>query len=205
MRELEDFLGFPARIDREKGTVVFESNCEYPNNQSDECTKLFESIERLFIDEVKLKFPLQIKEWKAIIKPTDENLSNYYSHDGIKHFIQEHKNKIIDTTTFFKPEVFYSRDQELPKLIFHFYQINYTGKLNIYNSYGLVNKCRIKYKDIKQLTPDRKESLKQKGINVNWIRNIPLFPAEQIKFDNQGIIMDFKFQELNKSNFIEEI
>jgi len=58
---------------------------------------------------------------------------------------------------------------------------------------------------MKQFTPDRIESLEKKGINVNWIRNIPLFPAEQIKFDNQGIIMDFKFQELNKSNFIEEI
>ena len=58
---------------------------------------------------------------------------------------------------------------------------------------------------MKQLTPDRIDSLKQKGINVNWIRNIPLFPAEQIKCDKQDIIMDFKFQELNKSNFSEEI
>jgi hypothetical protein len=31
------------------------------------------------------------------------------------------------------------------------------------------------------------------------------FPAEQIKFDKQDNIMAFKFQELNKSNFIEEI
>ena len=204
MRELEDFLGFPARIDKEKGTVEFESNCEFPD-QSYECKKLFESIERLFIDEVKLKFPLRIDEWKAIIEPTEENINNYYSHDGIKHFMQEHKNKLIDTTTFFKPEVFYSRDQELPNLILHFYQVNYSGKLNIYNSYGFVNKCRIKYKDIKQLTHDRIESLKQKGINVNWIRNIPLFPAEQIKFDEQDIIMDFKFHEMNKSNFSDEI
>ena len=204
MRELEDFLGFPARIDREKGTVEFESNCEFPN-QSHECKKLFESIERLFINEVNLKFPLNIKEWKAIIEPTDENISTYYSHDGIKHFMQQHKNKLINTITFFKPEVFYGRNKELPSLILHFYQVNYTGKLNIYNSYGFVNKCHIKYKDIKQLTPDRIESLKQKGINVNWIRNIPLFPAEKIEFDEQDIIMDFKFQELNKSNFNDEI
>ncbi|WP_396137541.1 hypothetical protein [Flavobacterium sp.] len=204
MRELEDFLGFPARIDREKGTVEFESNCEFPN-QSHECKKLFESIERLFINEVNLKFPLNIKEWKAIIEPTDENISTYYSHDGIKHYMQQHKNKLIDTITFFKPEVFYGRNKELPSLILHFYQVNYTGKLNIYNSYGFVNKCHIKYKDIKQLTPDRIESLKQKGINVNWIRNIPLFPAEKIEFDEQDIIMDFKFQELNKSNFNDEI
>jgi hypothetical protein len=57
---------------------------------------------------------------------------------------------------------------------------------------------------MKQLTPDRIENLKKKGINVNWIRNIPLFPAELIKFDKQDNIMDFKFQELNKSNFSEE-
>ena len=36
--ELEDFLGFPARIDKEKGTVEFESNCNYPN-QSKNCLK----------------------------------------------------------------------------------------------------------------------------------------------------------------------
>jgi hypothetical protein len=105
MKELEDFLGFPARINREKGTVEFETNCNYPN-QSDECAKLFESIERIYIDELKLKFPMHIKEWKAIIEPTNENLSNYYSHDGIKHYLQQHKNKLIDTITFFKPEVF---------------------------------------------------------------------------------------------------
>jgi hypothetical protein len=204
MKELEDFLGFPARINREKGTVEFETNCNYPN-QSDECAKLFESIERIYIDELKLKFPMHIKEWKAIIEPTDENLSNYYCYDGIKHYLQQHKNKLIDTTTFFKPEVHYGRDQKLPSLILHFYQVNYDGKLNINNSYGFVNKCSIHYKDMKQLTPDRKQNLIQNGINVNWIRNIPLFPAEQIKFDKQDIIMDFKFQELNKSNFIEEI
>jgi hypothetical protein len=83
--------------------------------------------------------------------------------------------------------------------------VNYDEKLNINNSYGFVNKCSIHYKDLKQLTPDRKQNLIQNGINVNWIRNIPLFPAEQIKFDNQDTIMAFRFQELNKSNFSDEI
>lgn len=204
MRELEDFLGFPARINREKGVVEIESNCNYPN-QSKNCLKLFESVERLFIDEARLKYPLNLKLWKVIIEPTEENISNYYSYDGIKHYLQEHKKRLIDTTTFFKPEIFYGIDQELPNLIFHFYQVNYSGKLNIYNSYGIINACSIKYKDIKQLTPDRIESLKKNGINADWIRNIPLFPAEKIEFDEQDIIMDFKFQELNKSNFNDEI
>ena len=83
--------------------------------------------------------------------------------------------------------------------------MNYDGKLNIHDSYDFVNKCNIEYKDLKHLTPDRKLNLIQNGVNVNWVRNIPLFPAELIKFDNQDTIMDFKFQELNKSNFNDEI
>lgn len=204
MIELEDFLGFPARLNKEKGTVEFDSNCEFPN-QSKECTKLFESIERLFIEDGQLKYPLNIEYWKAVFEPTEENIKKYYSPEGIKIYAQELKNRFIDNTTFLKPEIKYGKDKVLPNLILHFYQVNYSGKLNIYNSNGFVNKCSIEYKDMKQLTPDRIDSLKQKGINVNWIRNIPLFPAEQIKFDKQDIIMDFKFQELNKSNFIEEI
>ena len=204
MIELEDFLGFPARLNKEKGTVEFDSNCEFPN-QSKECSKLFESIERLFIEDAQLKYPLNIKYWKAVFEPTEENIKKYYSHEGIKIYAQELKNRLIDNTTFLKPEINYGKDKVLPNLIIHFYQVNYSGKLNIYNSNGFVNKCSIEYKDMKQFTPDRKQNLLQNGINVNWIRNIPLFPAEQIKFDTQDIIMDFKFQELNKSNFIEEI
>lgn len=204
MIELEDFLGFPTSVDKENGTIEIHSNCEFPN-QSKNCKRLFESVERLFIEDAQLKYPLNIKYWKAIFEPTEENLKKYYSHEGIKIYAQELKNRFIDNTTFLKPEINYGKDKVLPYLILHFYQVNYTGKLNIYNSYGFVNKCSIEYKDLKQLTPERIENLKQKRININWIRNIPLFPAEQIKFDKQNVIMDFKFQELNKSNFSYEI
>jgi hypothetical protein len=200
MIDLPDFYGFPARLNKEKGTVDIQTNCEFPS-QNKECKKLYESIERLFIDEAQLKYPLNIKYWKAVFEPTQENIKKYYSPEGIKVYVQELKNRFIGNITFLKPEIHYGKDKELPYLILHFYQVNYDEKLNIHNSYGFVNKCSIEYKDLKHLTPDRKQNLIQNGINVNWIRNIPLFPAEQIKFDNQDTIMDFKFQELNQSNF----
>jgi hypothetical protein len=202
--DLPDFYGFPARLNKEKGTVDIQSNCEFPN-QSKECNELLKSIERLFIDEAQLKYPLNIKYWKAVFEPTQENIKKYYSPEGIKVYVQELKNRLIGNTTFLKPEVHYGKDKELPYLILHFYQGNYDGKLNIHDSYDFVDTCIIEYKDLKHLTPDRKLNLIQNGVNVNWVRNIPLFPAELIKFDNQDTIMDFKFQELNKSNFNDEI
>ncbi|MFZ4436154.1 MAG: hypothetical protein ACOYOR_06580 [Flavobacterium psychrophilum] len=202
MIELEDFLGFPARLNKEKGTVEFDSNCEFPN-QSKECTKLFESIERLFIEDAQLKYPLNIKYWKAIIEPTEENIKQYYSQEGIILYMQKIKTQLIDTTTFFKLEVHYSQDKSLPNLILHFYEVNYKDTLNINDNYGFSDRCSVKY-NTQILTPDRIINLKKNNISYEWIRYIPLFPIEVIKFEDDNI-KKFNHQELNKSSFTDEI
>jgi hypothetical protein len=203
MIELDDFYGFPARLDKEKGTVEIESNCFYPN-QSNECKELLESIERLFIDEAKLKYPLNINHWKVIFEPTQENIKKHYSTDGIMIYLQEIKKRLIGNAIFLKPEVTFGKSAELPYFILHFYQVNYEEKLNIRNSFDFVDKCSILYKDMNQLTDDRIQNLIDNGVDIDWIRSIPLIPVEQIKFDNKGTILKFKFQELNKSSINDE-
>jgi hypothetical protein len=202
MIKLEDIYGFPVNKNKKDGTIEIESNCEYPC-QSEECENLYQSIACVFIEEQNLIFPLKIKEWKAIIEPTEENIRQYYSPAGIILYMQQLKKRLLDTTTFSKLEVNYSKDKSLPNLILHFYEVNYKDTLNVLNTYDFSDRCYVKY-NTEQLTPDRIINLSDNNINYKWIRHIPLFPIEVIKFED-GNIKKFSHQELNKSSFTDEI
>ena len=99
--------------------------------------------------------------------------------------------------------MFYPQNKSLPHLILHFYEVNYEDTLDIIDNYGFSDRCFIKY-NTEQLTPDRIINLEKNSINYKWIRHIPLFPIEIIKF-NDGNILNFNHQELNKSLFTDEI
>lgn len=201
MIKLDNIYGFPVMKNKKDGTVEIESNCDYPQ-KSVECETLYHGIERQFIEIEKLKYPLNIKEWKVKIEPTDENLKKYFSPDGIMNYLEEIKPRLIEIKTFFKIEVSYSKGKELPNIILHFYQVNYEGKLNIRNSDAFSYRCFIEY-NINQLTTLRLTTLKENNINYKWIKNIPLFPVEMIKFDKEKNINKFIHQELNKDYFQE--
>ena len=203
MIKLDDIYGFPVFNNDKDGTIEIDSNCEYPQ-KSEECENLYHSIECLFIEEQKLNFPLNINEWKEIIEPTDENIKHYFSPDGIILYIQQFKKRLLDTTTFFKLEVHYTPDKNLPNLILHFYEVNYKDSLNINDTYDFTDRCFVKY-NTEQLTSNRIINLEDNNINYKWIRHIPLFPVEIIKFDEDKNIKNFNHQELNKSSFTDEI
>lgn len=199
MIKLDDIYGFPVIQNEKDGTVEIKSDCDYPQ-QSAECESLYHEIERQYIAIEKLKYPLNIEEWKVIIEPTEENINNYFSPEGIMNYLEEIKPRLIDTKTFFKIEVSYSKGKKLPNIILHFYRVNHKGKLNIRNVDAFSYRCFIDY-NIKQLTPERISFLKETNINYKWIKNIPLFPVEMIKFDKNNNIKKFKYQELNKEYF----
>ena len=201
MEQIDNIYGFPVIQNEKDGTVEIKSDCDYPQ-QSQECESLYHGIERQFIEIEKLKYPLNIKEWKVIIEPTEENIKNYFSPEGIMNYLEEIKPRLTDTKTFFKIEVSYSKEKELPNIILHFYRVNHEDKLNIRNTDSFSYRCFIEY-NIKQLTPERITSLKENNINHKWIKNIPLFPVEMIKFDLDNNIKNFKHQELNKEYFQE--
>lgn len=202
MIKLEGIYGFPVSKNEKDGIIEINSNCEYPQ-QSEDCENLYQSIECVFIKEQNLNFPLNIKEWKAIIEPTGENIKQYYSPEGIILYMQQFKTRLIDTTTFFKLEVYYPKNKSLPNLILHFYEVNYKDTLNILNTYDFSDRCFVKY-NTDQLTPNRIINLGENNINYEWMRYIPLFPIEVIKFDDDKNIKKFNHQELNKSSFTNE-
>jgi hypothetical protein len=203
MKKLKDLYGFPVFKNEDDGTYEIENDCNYPQ-ENRACKKLYVSIERLFIEEQNLNFPLNLKEWKAVIEPTAENIKQHFSPDGIMLYMQQFKKRLLDTTTFFKLEVNYSKNKSLPNLILHFYEVNYKDTLNVVNTYDFSDRCFVKY-NTEQLTPDRIINLGENNINYEWIRYIPLFPVEVIKFDEDKNIKKFNHQELNKSSFTDEI
>lgn len=160
----------------------------------------------MLIAEEELNYPLKIEEWNLIIEPTNENILKYYSLDGFKLFIDENKDKFIDTITFYKPEVMYVNDEDdLPYIIFHFYKVSYEGELNILTTFDFSDNCLISYKFTNQFNARRIEKLIDSGINEILIQYIPMFPVEIIKFNDNGDIINFRHQELNKPIYNKNI
>ena len=200
---LQDIYGFPVTKNEKDGSIEIDNNCEYPQ-QSEDCENLYQSIEWVIIEEEELNFPLHLKEWNVTLEPTEKNIKQYYSLEGIVLYLQQFKTKLIDTTTFFKLEVYYPNDESLPSLILHFFEVNYEDTLNIIDNYGFSDRCFVKY-NTNQLTPNRITNLGDNNINYKWIRHIPMFPIEVIKFDNDRNIKKFKHQELNRTSFTDEV
>ena len=96
MIKLDDIYGFPVIQNEKDGTVEIKSDCDYPQ-QSEECESLYHGIERQFIEIEKLKYPLNIKEWKVIIEPTEENIKEAF------HNLSNQHKKLYQT--FFQKDV----------------------------------------------------------------------------------------------------
>lgn len=191
MENIKEICGFP--IKKENEFIAIHSDCNFPL-QSLECYNLYLAIEKTILKGNEIKFPLNLKKWKEIIKPTPENLNEFFSMKGIMKFIQQYYPQLNNTITFYKPEIYYTRGNNLPTLALHFYQFNYEGKLNIKNEDELTAKCMIHTKDI-DFTSERVHALEK--YNIDWFKHIPLLPMEQIKFDEAGNVMEFQHQKLN--------
>ena len=68
MKKLESIFGFDVNLDDE-GNVVINDMCEYPQ-LSKNCQTFYNKLELIKIDESKITFPIQLKEWVVTISPT---------------------------------------------------------------------------------------------------------------------------------------
>lgn len=205
MKTIPSLFGFEATKNEEDCTISIDNNCTFPQN-SDECKQLYQAIERMLIAEEELNYPLKIEKWNLIIEPTNENILKYYSLDGFKLFIDENKDKFIDTITFYKPEIVYVNDEvDLPNIIFHFYNVSYEDDLNILCTLDFSDNCFIYYKNTNQFTASRIEKLIDSGVNEILLQYIPMFPMEIIKFNENGDTINFRHQELNKPIYNNKI
>lgn len=196
MKKLESYLGFDINLDDE-GNVVINDMCEYPQ-LSKNCQTFYNKLELIKIDESKITFPTQLKEWVVTISPTDkQTIQEYFRIDGIKKVVEENKSKLIDKVTFIKGQIYYPKKSKYPKLAVHFYQVDAKGTL-IENASQMVDFCEILYDNTKQFTPKRIDDL-EKFVNTQELYQIPCLPIELVRFDEDNNITPFLNHELAKS------
>lgn len=196
MKKLESIFGFDVNLDDE-GNVVINDMCEYPQ-LSINCQTFYNNLEQLKIDESKITFPTQLKEWVVTISPTDkETITEYFNIDGIKKVVEENKSKLIDKITFVKGEIYYPKKSKYPKLAVHFYQVVNEGGVLIDDTYDMIEFCQIYYDNTKQFTQKRIADL-DKFVNTQELFQIPFLPIEMVRFD-EDIITPFINHELSKS------
>ena len=196
MKKLESYLGFDINLDDE-GNVVIKDMCEYPNLTKN-CQEFYNRMELLKIDESKIAFPIQLKEWVVTISPTDKDtIMEYFKIDGIKKVVEENKSKLIDKVTFIKGEIYYPKKSKYPKLAVHFYQVAEDGGFLVENPSEMIYHCEIFYDNPKQFTPKRIADL-EKFVNTQELFQIPFLPIELVRFEN-GNITPFENHILAKS------
>jgi hypothetical protein len=197
MKKLESIFSFDVNFDDE-GNVVINDMCEYPQ-LSINCQTFYNNLEQLKIDESKITFPTQLKEWVVTISPTDkETITEYFKIDGIKKVVEENKSKLIDKITFVKGEIYYPKKSKYPKLAVHFYQVVNVGGVLIDDTYDMIEFCQIYYDNTKQFTQKRIADL-EKFANTQELFQIPCLPIEMVRFDENGNIKDFENHLLAKS------
>jgi hypothetical protein len=116
---------------------------------------------------------------------------DYYNIKGIKKIVDENKSKLIGKTTFIKPEVQYPKKAKYPNIHVHFYQVSDDKGTLINNVNEMINFCSIKYENVKQFTSKRLSDL-EKYINSSEIQQMTFLPMEEVRFDNNGQIIDFQ-------------
>ena len=197
MKKLESYLGFDINLDDE-GNVVINDMCEYPQ-LSKNCQTFYNKLELIKIDESKITFPIQLKEWVVTISPTDKvTIMEYFKIDGIKKVVEENKSKLIDEVTFIKGEIYYAKKSKYPKLAVHFYQVVEDDGFLVENPSELIYYFEIFYDNPKQFTPKRIDDL-EKFVNTQELFQIPFLPVELVRFDKNNNIAPFQNHELAKS------
>jgi hypothetical protein len=197
MKKLKPLFGFDTNLD-DDGNVVINDMCEYPQ-MSKNCEALHQKLELIKIDESKIIFPTQLKEFIVTINPSDnETIMEYFKIDGIKKVVEENKIKLIDKVTFIKGEIFFPKKSKYPKLAVHFYQVVNEGGVEIYDEYEMVEFCQIYYGNVKQFTPKRIAEL-EKLVNTQELFQIPCLPLELVRFNMDNNISPFLNHELAKS------
>lgn len=197
MKKLESIFSFDVNFDDE-GNVVINDMCEYPQ-LSINCQTFYNNLEQLKIDESKITFPTQLKEWVVTISPTDkETITEYFNIDGIKKVVEENKSKLIDKITFVKGEIYYPKKSKYPKLAVHFYQVVEEHGFLVENPNDLIYYFEIFYDNPKQFTPKRIADL-EKFVNTQELFQIPFLPIELVRFDENDNIKDFENHLLAKS------
>lgn len=197
MKKLESIFDFDINFDDE-GNVVINDMCDYPQ-LSKNCQTLYNKLELIKIDESKITFPIQLKDWVITINPNDkETIMEYFKIDGIKKVVEEQKSKLVKKTTFIKPEIYFPKKSKYPKLAVHFYQVVDEGGVLIDDAYDMVEFCQIYYDNTNQFTKKRIADL-EKFVNTQELFQIPCLPIEMVRFYETGGIKNFENHILAKS------
>ena len=190
MKKLKTILGLEyKRMDN--GYYSIEVNYEFP--QQSKSTQLFYNcLEEYNIIESGIQFPIRLIHWVDTINPINkETIMNYYNIRGIKKIVEENKSKLIGKKTFIKPEVSFGKKKKYPNLHVHFYQVSEDKGTLINNINEMIQFCSIQYENTKQFTSKRISDL-EIYVNTLEIRQMTFLPMEEVKFDNNGQIMDFQ-------------
>lgn len=200
MKKLKPLFGFECRLD-DDGLVEVDIECEFPEDNSN-CLKFFRQLEKQKIIDSKIDFPIRLIHWTVTINPTDRfTIMNYFTIDGLKKIVEEHKSKLIGKTTFVKPQVEYNKKVKYPNLNLHFYQISDDEGMMIFDIDDMIESCFIHYDNTKQFTSKRLTDL-EPYVNSKELQIMSFLPMELVMFNDKGEI-DFFQQHLLAKKSVE--
>lgn len=198
MKKLKPLFGFECRLD-DDGLVEVEIDCEFPEDQSN-CLKFYKQLEAQKIIDSKTDFPIRLIHWTITINPTDRfTIMNYFTIDGLKKIVEEHKSKLIGKRTFVKPQVEFNKRVKYPNLNLHFYQVSDDEGMMVFDIDDMIESCFIHYENTKQFTEKRLADL-EPYVNPMELQIMSFLPMELVRFNSKGEIDDFQQHLLAKKS-----
>ena len=201
--EFKKKYGYEVVHNKEKNTYSIIDTPLYPQS-SNKIRKLFTDIERASLFEGGAMFPNKVKFSNIEIEGDFVSMYMDFHFDGMHQLLKdENLNPLL--LTFFKPEIYYpKRSSKLPNLIINIYQFDNNGLFEFEDEFEFLDFSFINYNK-KQFTKKRLEIMKEMGLKIEEITQIPAIPLLLVKFDNTGIVEPFEYLERAKGKKLEEI
>jgi hypothetical protein len=194
--------GYDLVINDDKTCTILNTPL-FPQS-SNKSKKLYRHLERACLLDNNAKFPNKVKFSNIEIEGDFDSMYSDFHFDGIYQLLKAEKlNPLV--LTFIKPEIYYpSRRNKLPNLIINIYQFDDNGFFEIEDEFEFIEFTFIYY-NTKQFTNKRIGLMKEMGLKIEEIIQIPAIPLISIEFDDNGIIKPIGYLERAKGKKLDEI
>lgn len=188
MEELINLMGFDIHYRTDDGNYEITNFPEFPQ-ETEKSKMFFKIIDKSKFYDRNIQFPNRLNLIQEVYE-IDYNLFNKFNLDELFEFIKKHKNRFINTDTFFKVKL----DYENNKCVFtiNFYTISEDGLIFVENINELIDIISIEH-DIEKFSEKFKDISSREDINIpNEIEYIPILPLIWLDFDENNDLIYFE-------------
>ncbi|WP_304142547.1 hypothetical protein [Mesoflavibacter zeaxanthinifaciens] len=159
------------------------------------------SLQSIILQEEGIEFPSFLERWSIDITPNENNLkNNKFSLEGIREIVSQIKTRILEGKTFFKTQVIYGNEEQLPTIRIHFFQFVKKGEYIARYESSLYPFIFFLYEE-NFFSDERIKTMEDNGIHFGFMEVLPIMNLCGVEFDENGKLKPLKELERYSHNW----